>query len=255
MRALAATMRAAMAEAWANRAGFWVQVTAMIVNDLAWVVFWVLFVNRVGTLNGWDTQRILLLQAVLTSAGGIVLGIFANARSIGRLVSGGEIDAALALPTPALAHLLVRRVNATNLGDIAFGFGLFMIAGQPSLERTAVYLLGTITGAVLLTGFLVAVGSLAFFAGREDAGELGFHAMLMFAAYPVDLFGGAARLLLHTVVPAAFVAGVPAILIEDFDLRLAGLSVAAATVFAALGCGMFTAGLRRYTSGAVWTRA
>lgn len=248
-------MRAALAEAWANRTGFWVQVIAMAVNDVAWVIFWVLFFRRVGVLNGWDTERVLLLQAVLTTAGGIVLGLFANARAIGRLVSGGEIDAALSLPTPVLGHLLVRRVNATNLGDILFGVGLFVFAGEPSFDRTLVYLFGTVTGAVLLTGFLVAVGSLAFFAGRDDVGELGFHAMLMFAAYPVDLFGGAAKLFLYTVVPAAFVAGVPALLIEDFDPRLAAMAVAASVTFAALGWGLFTLGLRRYTSGAVWTRA
>ena len=254
-KALTGTMRAAMAEAWANRRGFWTQVLAMVVNDAAWVAFWILFFRRVGTIRGWDTSKVVLLLSVLTTTAGFVLGVFGNARRIGRLAVEGDLDAALALPVPPLPYLLVRRIDTTNLGDIAFGLILFAVAGHPTPARLAVFLLGVVTAATLLTGFLVATGSLAFFAGRNEAGELGFHAMLMFSAYPVDVFSGAAKALLYTVVPAAFVSTVPARLIDDFDLPLALTIVAVAVGFAATGWALFTAGLRRYTSGAVWTRA
>jgi ABC-2 type transport system permease protein len=255
MRALVATSRAAFLESWANRAGFWTQVMTMVVNDVAWVVFWALFFRRVGTVRGWDTSRVLLLLAILTTAGGVVLGFLANARAIGRLAAAGELDAALALPVNPLGHLLLRRINTTNLGDVAFGVVLFAVACHPTLERTAIFVVGVVASASLLTGFLVATGSLSFFAGRDDAGELGFHAMLMFAAYPVDVFGGAAKLFLSTVLPAAFVATIPARLVDDFDPQLAATMLAAAAVFVALGWGAFHAGLKRYTSGSSWVRA
>jgi hypothetical protein len=48
---------------------------------------------------------------------------------------------------------------------------------------------------------------------------------------------------------------VPARLVDDFDPgRALGLA-AAATVFAVAASATFTAGLRRYTSGSIWTRA
>ncbi|HVM08697.1 MAG TPA: ABC-2 family transporter protein [Acidimicrobiales bacterium] len=255
MKTMVATSRSAFFEAWGNRAGFWTQVLTMVANDIAWVVFWVLFFREIGELRGWDTSRVLMLQAMLTVAGGIVLGFFYNARAIGRMAVGGELDAALALPVSPLSYLLVRRVNTTNLGDIAFGVVLFAIAGNPNPERIAIFVVGVVTAVVTLTGFLVAIGSLAFWAGRTDAGDLGFQAMLVFASYPVDVFGGAARMFLFTVIPAAFVAAVPARLVDDFDLGVAATCLAAAAVFAALGWVMFHAGLKRYTSGAVWTRA
>lgn len=255
MKALLATSRAAFLESWSNRGGFWTQVVTMVVNDLAWVVFWALFFRRVGAIRGWDTERVLLLLAVLTTAGGIVLGLLANARAIGRLAADGELDAALALPVSPLAHLLFRRISATNLGDIAFGIVLFAVACGPTLERTAIFVVGVIASTALLTGFLVTMGSISFFVGRDDAGELGFHAMLMFAAYPVDIFGGAAKVFLSTVLPAAFVATVPARLVDEFDPRLAAALLGMAGLFAALGWMSFHAGLKRYTSGAVWTAA
>lgn len=255
MRPLLVTMRGAMAEAWANRGSFWTQVAAMVVNDVAWVAFWVLFFHHVGTLRGWDSDKVLLLLAVLTSSAGLVLGLFANARSLGRVINEGAIDAALALPVPTLPYLLVRRVNATNLGDVLFGFLLFVFAGSPSPSRVAIYVVGVAASAVLLTGFLVATGSIAFFAGREDIGELSFHGVLLLSSYPVDVFGPIAKVVMYTVVPAAFLGAVPAKLMESFDPLVALVYVGAAAFFALLGWVTFNAGLRRYTSGAVWTNA
>ncbi len=255
MKVLWATMRGAFAEAWANRSGFWTQVSVMVLNDVAWVVFWVLFFHKVGSLRGWNTERILLLQAVLTTGGGLVLGLLSNARRVGQLAADGELDAALALPVPTLPYLLVRRVETTNLGDLLFGVGLFVVAGHPSPSRFAIYLVGSLVSAVTLAGFLIAVGSLAFFVGRNEGGELGFHALIMFSSYPVDVFVGPGRALLYSVVPAAFIGSVPARLIDSFNPALAGVSLLVAGVFCALGAVVFTLGLHRYTSGSTWTRA
>ena len=77
----------------------------------------------------------------------------------------------------------------------------------------------------------------------------------MLASYPVDVFGGPARVFLYTVVPAAFVSTVPARLIDSFDVGLAATALAVAAAFAGGGAALFHLGLRRYTSGAGWTRA
>ena len=156
---------------------------------------------------------------------------------------------------PPLAYLLVRRVAPEYLGDLAFGVVLFAVAGDPTPGRVLVYLAGVVTAAVMLTGFLVLTGSLSFFVGRNDVGELSFHAMLLFSSYPVDIFGGAGRLLLYTALPAAFVGSVPARLVETFDPWLAAAAFGVAAAFAVAGWAAFTLGLRRYASGAVWTRA
>jgi len=149
----------------------------------------------------------------------------------------------------------VRRIEPINMGDLAFGVVLFAVVGNPTPQRTAIFVAVVLASAVLLTSFLVLTGALAFFLGRSESGELGFHAMLLLGAYPVDVFAGAVKVLLFTVVPAAFVAAVPARLIDDFDLVRAGELVAIAALFAMAASATFTVGLRRYTSGSVWTRA
>lgn len=255
MRGLLATMRNALAEAGANRPALASQMAVMVINDLVWVAFWVLFFRRVGSVRGWDADRVLLLLAVLTTAGGITLGLLANARRVGTMAVEGDLDAVLGLPVPPLAYLLLRRVEPTNLGDIAFGLTLFAVAGSPTFGRTAIFLGVVVAATVLMTGFLVMTGSLAFFLGRSEGGELGFHAILLLGSYPVDVFAGVAKVVLYSVVPAAFVSSVPARLIDSFDTGSALQLAGTAAVFALAGWTTFTFGLRRYTSGSVWTRA
>lgn len=256
MKALAATLRSAVAEAAANRLALLFQMGVMIVNDAMWIAFWVLFFRSAGTVRGWDTDRVLVLLAVLTTAGGITLGLLSNARHLGSRVLDGSLDAALSLPVPTLAHLLARRIEPTNLGDLVFGVGLFAIAGDPTPRRVAVFAITTVAATVLMTSFLVLVGSLSFFLGRNDGGDLGFHALLLMSSYPVDLFGGAAKVMLYTVVPAAFVSSVPSRLIDDWSSGLALGLLGVTLAFAVASVLAFHAGVRRYSSsGSGWTRA
>ena len=111
-------------------------------------------------------------------------------------------------------------------------------------------------GSVLIiAGFLVLMGSISFYVGRNEAGDLGFQSLLLFSSYPVDIFVGTTKLFLYAVVPAGFVSATPARLVEDFDPAWAAALLAVGVAFASAGWVAFNLGLRRYTSGAVWTAA
>ncbi len=253
LRAYGRTWLGAWAEAWANRRSFWLQVGIMVVNDIVWVAFWVLFFNRIGELRGWDVEAVLILLSVITSSAGIVLGLFANCRAIPGLAASGGLDSALALPTSTLPHLLCRRVETSNVGDVVFGIALFLAVGNPTPQRLAAFAFGVACSTLIVVGFIVAVSSTAFFFGRSEAGDLGFQSLILTSTYPIDVFSGTAKVLLYTALPAGFVSTTPARLIDDFDGRWAlGLVVVAAAVFSA-GWAVFSLGLRRYTSGAAWT--
>src|SRR3954470_10819410 len=227
----------------------------MALNDLAWVFFWVLFFRKTGSVRGWDTDRVILLFAILATASGLSLGLLANARRIGELIGDGQLDAALALPVAPLPYLLSHRVDTVLLGDLLFGPLLFAVAGHPTLERSAVFVAASLLGAAVLVGFLVAAGSLTFFVGGRGAqSDIAFQAVLLLASYPLDVFGGATRLLLFTAVPAAFVTGLPVRLVDSFDPAVALALAAVAALLLGLGAGLFRLGLRRYASGAVFTR-
>jgi ABC-2 type transport system permease protein len=253
---IARVMRAAFCDALANRRSFWVQVLVMAVNDVTWVVFWALFFNAVGNVRGWNRDDVLMLFAILLTASGIALGLIGNARKLGQMAADGEIDAALALPLDPLAYLLARRVDTVLLGDLVMGPLLFVYASDRSAVSFAVYVGGALCASIVLVGFLVAVSSLTLFVGgRGEQADLGFQAILILASYPLDIFGGPTKVVLFTLIPAAFVTGLPASLLREFDVGTALGLAGAAVFFALLGIGLFRLGLRRYASGALWTRA
>jgi ABC-2 type transport system permease protein len=256
MPALLGTMRTAFVEAWSNRRSFWVQASAMVLNDVAWVAFWVLFFHKIGEVRGWRSDQVMLMFAILTTVSGVSMGLLGNARKLGQLVADGQLDAVLSLPVDPLAYLLVRRVDTALLGDLAFGPVLFATAAHPTPQRTVLYLLGALTGSAVFVSFVVMLGSVTMVAGgRGEQADLGFQALLILASYPLDVFGGLTKLMMFTVIPAAFITGVPVHLVDHFRwTTLAGmLGTAAGSLL--LCRVVFRAGLRRYRSGALWTRA
>jgi ABC-2 type transport system permease protein len=75
------------------------------------------------------------------------------------------------------------------------------------------------------------------------------NAMITFALYPLTLFDGTAKLILFTVLPAAFIGSVPAEFVRAFSWEQLGLMSAAAAGLLALAIFVFYRGLRRYESG------
>ena len=130
-------------------------------------------------MRGWDSERVILLFAILATASGTALGLFANARRIGELIGDGQLDAALALPVEPLPYLLTRRIDTVLLGDLLFGPTLFLVAGHPTPERALVFVVSSALAAVVLVGFLVFAGSLTFFIGGRGAqSDIAFQAVL-----------------------------------------------------------------------------
>jgi ABC-2 type transport system permease protein len=75
------------------------------------------------------------------------------------------------------------------------------------------------------------------------------NALITFGLYPVEIFPGVIRVLLYTLIPAAFVGSLPAELLAEFDWgRMATLVAFTAGILLAARC-VFQWGLRRYESG------
>jgi ABC-2 type transport system permease protein len=228
----------------------------MLANDAALILFWVLFFDRVGEVRGWDFRHLLALFGVISTVTGVAMGVLGNARRLGQVIADGGLDAALTLPVDPLGYLLVRQVDTALLGDLLFGPAMFALSGYATPASTLVFLFACACGTAVFVSFLVILGSITLYAGgRGEQGDAGFHSVLMLASYPLDVFGGAVRLLLFTVLPAAFISGVPTELVTRFDWGRAGLMLGVSFGAVVAARMVFQGGLARYRSGAVWTRA
>jgi ABC-2 type transport system permease protein len=141
-------------------------------------------------------------------------------------------------------------MSATAWGDALFGYAVYVALVRPDLERLLLFVALSLSAAALFVGFSVLSASLGFFLGNSatltDQWRM---AMITLSTYPATLFGGTVKLLLYTVVPAAFVTYLPIVALRDLSLVDAALTAAGSLGFLILSAAVFYAGLRRYESG------
>lgn len=233
------------------------QFMAMFLNNSTWLVFWLMFFDRFTVVKGWGRDDVMTLWAVAAAGFGLSSVFFNNLQNLAALITRGELDAWLLYPRALLPHLALGKMSATALGDLAFGYFVYIFLVRPDAAHLALFILLTVSVAVLFTGFNLIRGSLGFFLGNgELLSEQWFFAMITFSTYPSCLFDGAARIVLFTAIPAIFVAGYP---VEALRSPLAGghileytlYSLAGALSILAFGIFVFHLGLSRYQSGSL----
>jgi ABC-2 type transport system permease protein len=146
--------------------------------------------------------------------------------------------------------VLLSRTWIAGWGDILYGFSLFFITQPLTVAGIALFVLFSLLMATVLTAVRVLYHSLTFFFGNAEAfaglaGEL----MISFMLYPGGIFKGGASVLLHSLVPVALIAYIPAELFVNFDWLLLGIVLGADALLVAAAVLVFRAGLKRYESG------
>jgi ABC-2 type transport system permease protein len=234
-----------------RRASFFAQLSFMCINDAIWVVFWLLVFSHRDSIRGWERHEVLVLFSIVTASYGIGIGLFYGVRRLGERIHRNELDPYLAQPQPVVVRVLFSRIHPPLLGDLAFGPILFALAGSHDLLEWLRYVLVIALAGSIVVAFILGWESLAFFvsSGSEVAG-LAFTAITVMSTYPAAIFSGWTKLIVFTVVPAAFVGSVPAhFVLEPTGRELLALAAATAACWLA-ALAMFHAGLRRYLRAA-----
>ncbi|HUL63167.1 MAG TPA: ABC-2 family transporter protein [Burkholderiaceae bacterium] len=232
------------------RGAFVSQVVAMFINDLAWVAFWVLFFTRFPVLRDWNVSDVITIWAIATAGFGVAHAIYGNAGMIASLIAQGQIDVWMLYPRAVLPHLLLGRMSATALGDVLFGFAVYIVAVRPDLAHFALFTALVGSTAVLFVGFGVMAGSIGFYLGNATTlAQQWQFAMVTFSTYPATLFQGAVKVVLFTAVPALFINHYPVEALRSLSLSDAALAFLGSLGVLAAGVAVFHHGLRRYESG------
>ena len=250
LRFLVALWKANLLAAMEYRTAFVSQVAGMMLNNAIYFVFWLLFFGRFPNVRGWSLPDMFLLFGVVAVAFGLADVLFGNVMRLADVIAGGRLDYYLSLPRPVLLHALASRSVVSGLGDALYGLLSFALSRPQSVGEVARFAAAVLFAMAIFIAFLVLVHSLAFWVGHAGllAGQV-TNAIISFALYPLELFDGTAKLVLFTVLPAAFMGAVPARLVRQFTWTGLGELAAAAAVLLALSLAVFTVGLRRYESG------
>ena len=243
-----------LSSAMEYRANFISQVFGMIINDGIYFVFWLIFFDRFQVVRGWGMSDMVLLFAIITTGYGLAFVLFGNAMNLAELIAQGRLDYYLTLPRDVLLHVLASRSILSAWGDLMFGVMAFLISLRGSerfsLPHIGLWLLASVcSGAVLVSSFAI-FGCLSFWLGNASALAVqAQNAILTLALYPRDIFEGAVRFIMLTIIPAAFVGAIPLDIVRRLDwTALLGLIVFAIGITCLMRL-VFYIGLRRYESG------
>jgi ABC-2 type transport system permease protein len=236
--------------AMAYRGAFLLQVFGMLLNNAMLLFFWALLFQKIPSLEGWDLSGVMTLYGVVALGFGGASVVCGNTYRLAQVIATGDLDYYLALPADPLMHVLVSRMSLSAWGDMLFGLLVFLVADGSNWTRLPLFLLLGLLAGVVFIAFGVIVGSLAFWIGNAQNLSLqAMNAIITFGIYPVDIFPGIVRILLYTLIPAAFVGSLPAGLLDDFDWGRLMFLLAVTAALVVLARVVFDWGLRRYESG------
>jgi len=250
LRLVLGYLRHNLMSAMAYRGAFLLQVFGMVLNNTMLLFFWWVLFDRLPSLQGWDLAGVMTLYGIVAFGFGAANVVCGNGFRVARVITSGDLDYYLALPANPLVHLLVSRMSLSAWGDLLFGVVVFLVTAPGQWGRLPLFLLLGLIAGLILVAFSVLVGSLAFWIGNSDTLAMqAINALLTFSLYPAEIFPGVVRVLLYTLIPAAFVGSLPAKLLNEFDWgQLATMLAFTAGITLAAGA-VFRRGLRRYESG------
>ncbi|RPH62964.1 MAG: hypothetical protein EHM81_01100 [Chloroflexi bacterium] len=250
LKFLFAVWKANLQSGMEYRGAFLTQIVMMMLNNAFYFVFWIIFFERFKEIRGWQIDDMFVLFGVAASSFGLAAFLFGNAFTLSDIITKGRLDYYLSMPRSVLLHALVSRSITSGLGDFTYGFISYAASGQFTWDGLARFLLGIILAGMAFLGFMIIVHSLTFWLGNAAALSLmAQNAIISFALYPISLFDNPAKLVLFTLIPAAFMGAVPAALVRSFTWGTLGQLALGAVVFLGLAICVFYSGLRRYESG------
>ena len=218
-----ALVRSRVAAQATYRASFAVDtVTQMFVVIVEFVEIYVIF-HQVDLLGGFSFAEVAMMYGLATAAFGLADLVVGHIDRLPFYVRTGQFDAFLLRPLSALGQLLtsdfsLRRVGRVATGLVALAIALTVVDIDWTPARIALLVTTPIAGAVVFSAVFVATSAIGFWLveGMEFANAFTYGGNYL-SSFPFNIFGTAMRRLFTFVIPAAFVAYLPALALLGRD--------------------------------------
>ncbi len=234
----------------ALRASFLLQAAFMFLNNLVYFAVWAIFFGRFHDLGGFGLRDMWLTYGVVAAGFGTAVALGGGLRDLARLIVEGGLDSYLTQPKPVLLQALCSRTLASGWGDLLSGLVMVGVSRRVSLMHVPFLLLAIAISASVFLAAGVIFHSAAFWLGPVDSlARSMWEFMITFSVYPETIFGGSMRVLLFTLIPAAYSGFLPARLAAQPSLAHLAAALGGAVCVVCTALIIFGRGLRRYESG------
>ena len=242
------------------RLSFALDFVATFVGALSEFLGILVLFHHLPVLGGWSLPEVAFLYGVAGVSFALTDMLVGHLDGFGDLIRTGTFDVLLLRPHGSLFQVIASELAVRRLGRVGqaaavlvFALATAHVVWTPA--KVAYLLLTFASGTAIYAGIWIAGASISFWTTeiREVVNAFTYGGSYL-ASYPINLFGVWLRRFLAFVVPAAFVAYYPCVLILGRADPVAGLPwlgvlsplVAVATL--AAGRLAWQVGVRRYRS-------
>lgn len=215
--------------------------------------------SSISVLGGLDFAGLALLFGLANLSFSLADLLVGHIDRIPTYLRTGTLDAFLLRPLPVLAQLVTSDIQLRRLGRSALALGVLVVALVVNpIDFTpatiALLVMTPVAGTAIFCGLFVVAAGIQFWLieGSEMANAFTYGSSYS-SSFPTSIFTLPMRVLFTFVVPAAFTAYLPTLLILGLPgpawtpAWLGWLSPVAALAIWALGMVTWRAGLRHYT--------
>lgn len=234
-----------------NKTTFLSNIIFMILNNATFIIEWLVFFSLKSSFGGYTLNKVLLLWALAAGSYGISHFFFKDAYNLSDIINEGALDSYLLLPRNTLISSITGNVDVSAIGDIIYSL-IVLALSKPSFLEIILFILFSITGALIVTSIAVIFSSLAFWIQKSDAiCDVMTNLIVCFDTYPKSIFKGITKVILYTIVPVGISAYIPMDIIIKFDLKLFLIVIIYTILITIFAFYIFNKGLKRYSSSSL----
>jgi ABC-2 type transport system permease protein len=255
-----ALVRASIRGEMQYRANFLIEVAfGLVYQTLGFVFVWVVL-GQFESLGGWSLNEVTLLYGIQLSGHALWALAFTRMLAIDEMVRQGDFDQMLLRPLPTMLQFMFGGFRIATLGDVA-GAAVLLSVGLANTNidwspAKVIFLVLAIVASGMVKGaFQLGPASITFrFLDSNMVRYFFDRTMRQFGTFPLDIFERQLRWFLTFVIPAAFLAWIPASVLLDrtgelpFPGWVAWCTPLAGPGLLALAYRIFTNELRHYQS-------
>ena len=239
-----------MKKEWKYKPSFFMQIAMMILNDLFFIIQWVIIFQLVDNIGGYTFKETMLLWGIAAGGFGISHALFGGAWNIKEIVYEGKLDVYLTQPKSVLLNVSCSSTDVSAVGDIVYAFVVLAIINAPWYWYL-IMIPAMILAGLLYVSVYVTFVSMCFYIKRGESVAKSVEGTMNKAAnYPPAIYNTIVKGLFFTLIPTFFYTFIPA---QYFFLTpniwwILG-TVAVTVIWVILAFVTFNLGLRKYNSG------
>lgn len=239
-----------MKKEWKYKTSFFMQIFMMILNDLFFIIQWLIIFKLVDNIGGYGFKETMLLFGIAAGGYGISHVFFGGTWYLKDIIYEGKLDVYLTQPKNILINVCCSTTEVAAIGDILYAFVTLAICGAPWHWYLIMIPAMIMSGLIYASMYAVYI-SLCFYIKKGEAIAKSIEGTVNKAGnYPPAIFNTVVKGLLFTIMPAFFYTFIPAqyfFLTPNIWWIVGSIGVTALWVILAFLA--FKLGLKKYNSG------